>query len=203
MAKFYQYRAGSIRWQGHRKIVQLNGGRSLCLPRSACVTTGETVLVNSDEAFVRCVDGLAKLMPAYVAKETVQVGSVKLELLIKEITVTDELTAYESLANFHYRGQPLFGRTARLIIQSFHPNYPKTIGYIELATPFYMSKPRTAILNRPFQSGGIRWGELGQRYRSPLYQPCSPSCPVCNLSGVQRNRSRPAAHTTRAGIRPN
>jgi GNAT superfamily N-acetyltransferase len=153
---FSQRRVEAVRWRGHRKIVRLNGGRQLCLPRSACVTTGETVLANSKEAYVRCVDGLAKLTPAYVAKETVQIGSVKLELLIKEITEADELIAYESLANF-YRNQSLFGRTARLIVQCFHPNYPRTIGYIELATPFYMSKPGTAVLNRPFHNGRIKW----------------------------------------------
>jgi ABC-type lipoprotein export system ATPase subunit/GNAT superfamily N-acetyltransferase len=96
-------------------------------------------------------------MPAYVAKETVQVGSLKLELIIKEITEAEELTAYESLANFHYRQQSLFGRTARLIVQCFHPNYPRTIGYIELAMPFYMNKARTAVLDRPFHNGRIKW----------------------------------------------
>jgi ABC-type ATPase with predicted acetyltransferase domain len=82
---------------------------------------------------------------------------MRLELVIKEITTSEELASYESLANYHYRNQPLFGRTARLILQAFHPSYPKTIGYIELATPFYMSKSRTELLNRPFRNDHTYW----------------------------------------------
>ena len=147
----------SVRWQNHLKHVNLSGGRTLALPRSACVTMGERVLMNSCDAYTRCADGLTKLLPSYLAREMIDLGSLRLQLVIKEITEAEELQAYRSLSNYHYRDQPLFGRTARLIIQSFHPSYPKTIGYIELATPFYMSKSRTDVLNRPFRNGKIAW----------------------------------------------
>lgn len=147
----------SIAWKGHHKVANLGGNKKLELPRSACVTGGECILLNSHEAYVRCHDGVAQLLPSYVAVETINLGSIRLELIIKEITTADELASYESLAEYHYRDQPLFGRTARLIIQAFHPSYPRTIGYIELATPFYMSKSRTDLLNRPFRNGNAQW----------------------------------------------
>jgi len=129
----------------------------LAVPRSACVTAGDRVLVNGAEAYVKCVDGRAQLLPSYLAFEEVDLGGLKLELIIKEITETEELAACQSLVRFHYRDQPLFGRTSKLVVQCFHPNYPRTIGYIELATPFYMNKSRTDILDRPFRSGSISW----------------------------------------------
>src|SRR5262249_17505204 len=87
----------------------------------------------------------------------IRIGALKFEFLVKEITEVDELVAYRSLAEFHYRDQPLFGRTARLIVRGFHPAYPKTLGYIELATPFYMNKPRAILFDRHFSDGRAAW----------------------------------------------
>lgn len=157
MTSFRSYKVLSVTWKNHLKIANLGGERRLELPRSACVTEGERILLNSHAAYVRCIHGTAQLLPSYVAVESITLGSIKLELVIKEITTSDELTSYESLADYHYRDQPLFGRTARLIVQTFHPSYPRTIGYVELATPFYMSKSRTDVLNRPYQNGDAQW----------------------------------------------
>lgn len=151
------YKVRSIAWKDHLKIANLGDDKRLELPRSACVTEGERILLNSRAAYVRCQDGVAQLLPSYVAVETMDLGSIRLELVVKEITTSEELASYESLAAFHYRDQPLFGRTARLIVQTFHPSYPRTIGYIELATPFYMSKSRTDLLDRPFRNGHTHW----------------------------------------------
>ena len=157
MAHFRAYTVRSVRWEDHFKHVDLGNQKSLALPRSACVTTGERILVNSHDVYAQCSNGLTQLLPSYVARETIDLGSLRLELIIKEITSSEELDAYRSLTTYHYRNQPLFGRTARLIVQNFHPSYPKTIGYIELTTPLYMSKSRTDILNRPFHCGTTEW----------------------------------------------
>lgn len=157
MTGLRSYKVRSIAWKNHRKIVDLGGGKKLELPRSACVTEDEHILLNSREAYVRCRDGLAQLLPSYVATESIDLGSIRLEVVVKEITTSDEHASCESLTSYHYRGRPLFGRTARLILQTFHPSYPRTIGYVELATPFYMSKSRTDLLNRPFRNGDINW----------------------------------------------
>lgn len=156
MPSLRSYKVRSIRWREHQKILYL-GSRSLALPRSACVTTGDRILLNSTKAYVKCADGLVQLLPSYLAREEIDLGGLKLELVIKEITEAEELAACQSLVRFHYRDQLLFGRTSKLILQSFHPSYPRTIGYIELAMPFYMNKSRTQILNRPFRAGSIEW----------------------------------------------
>jgi hypothetical protein len=86
-----------------------------------------------------------------MACEHLQIGGLNLEFFIKEITEQEEFAAYQALAQFHYRSNRPYGHTAPLIVRKFHPIYPKVIGYIELATPFFMNKARNAILNAPFK----------------------------------------------------
>ena len=107
--------------------------------------------------YVLCRNGSATLSPAYSARDHIQIGSLKLGLIIKEITEQDEIDAYQALTAFHYRERPLFGRTARLVVRCFHPVYPKIIGYVELSTPFYVNKSRAAVLDRPFANGILKW----------------------------------------------
>lgn len=93
----------------------------------------------------------------YVARTQLTVGGLQIEIVIKELTEPEEHEAYLSLAEFHYRGRSLHGRTARLVARSFHPAFPQVLGFIELATPFYMNKARAKILNAPFRLNGIAW----------------------------------------------
>ncbi|GIU76760.1 MAG: hypothetical protein KatS3mg004_3847 [Bryobacteraceae bacterium] len=153
-----RYRVASVEWRGHLKEIRLGtSARTLVLPRSACVSVGDYVVISPERITVPCRNGDALLYPPYAARETVSVGNVSLEVLIKEITEEAEFSAYQALADLHYRGKALHGRTARLVARSFHPMYPSIVGYIELATPFYMSKPRSAVLDAPFHSNGIGW----------------------------------------------
>lgn len=148
-----------IIWHDYLKEIILtdNNLPALRVPRSACVSKGDQVCVRDHEAWVQCKNGKAQILPSYVARERARIGGLNLEFLIKEITDPEEFAAYQALSAFHYRAGGLCGRTARLIVRNFHPGYPKVIGYVELATPLYMSKPRAAILDAPFQAQGISW----------------------------------------------
>ncbi len=151
-------RVNRVVWRGHLKELSLAGKpQTLLLSRSACVSEGDSVCMGKDGAWVACVNGEVQILPIYWAKESLAVGNLHLEFVIKEITETDEFAAYRALTEFHYRGHTLFGRTAKLIVRNFHPSYPQVIGYVELATPFYMNKARAAILNAPFQANGAKW----------------------------------------------
>ena len=127
------------------------------MPLSACVSYGDRVKITDGDAWVLCKNGEAQILPPYVVRDTIHLGGLRVELLIKEITEPGEHQAYQALANFHYRGHVIHGRTARLVARTMHPIYPKVIGYIELATPFYMNKARASILNAPFRMNGISW----------------------------------------------
>lgn len=153
-----RHRVKAVRWRGHLKELSLTGASGpLLVPRSACVTGGDSVEVTRDSVWVICSNGKARISPSYVAREHLKVGGLSMEMIVKEITEADELSAYEALTEFHYRGRSLFGRTSRLIVRCFHPVYPSVVGYVELTTPLYMNKPRSAILDAPFRMNGTSW----------------------------------------------
>lgn len=151
---------GPIHWVGeHLKRVRLRGGPSLLLPRSACVTEGNIVRVDTEGHAWLVADGgdLVQLAPSYSREDQVQMGDLDLSLVVKEITELDEFRSYQALTRFHYRDETLFGRTARLVVRAFHPLYPSIIGYVELTSPFYMNKARSRFLDAPFDHHGVRW----------------------------------------------
>ena len=153
----------------HLKEVRFTDDETtLLLPRSACIGKGDQVELNENAAWVICENGKAQIFPVYEALELLQVGGLELQFLVKEITELEELLAYQSLTEFHYRRRTLFGRTATLVVRNFHPIYPKIIGYIEISTSLYMNTARKAILDAPFQAENISWKtwdkETGRRY---------------------------------------
>src|SRR5256885_15713345 len=92
----------------------------LIVPLSACVSEGDRIRVFNGDAWVVCKNGEAQILRPYVVEDTLRLGGIRLEILIKEITEPEEYHAYRALADFHYRGHLLHGRTARLIIRTFH-----------------------------------------------------------------------------------
>ncbi len=148
----------SATWRGHLKRLRLEpGARYLTVPLSACLSTGDKVRLSENSAWVLCKNGETRILPPYLVEDTIAIGGLVLHVLMKEVTEREEHAAYASLANLHYRGHAIRGRTARLIVRTFHPLYPKVIGYVELATPFYMNKARSELLDAPFELGEIGW----------------------------------------------
>ncbi len=153
-----QLQVVGVTWKGHLKHLRLEPGtRRLEVPRSACVSTGDQVNITNNGAEVLCKNGKSQFLPTYSAPDVLHLGGLTQQVLVKEITELEEHVAYCSLTDYHYRGQRIHGRTARLIVRTFHPGYPKVIGYVELATPFFMSKARAKVLNTPFEYGEVRW----------------------------------------------
>lgn len=102
-------------------------------------------------------NGDCKILQPYIVPDMLNLGGVRLEVLVKEVTEDEEHAGYKALADYHYRGKVIHGRTARLIVRTFHPKYPKVLGYIELATPFFMNKPRSRVMDAPFACGAVAW----------------------------------------------
>ena len=158
LPKNTKLRIGSVSWKGHVKRLRIDPlGEFITVPLSACITKGDYIRIEDNNAWVICKNGESQFLSSYFAKEKLRLGSLKLETAVKEITEQDEFESYTSLAEFHYRGSVIHGRTARLILRTFHPTYPKVIGYVELATPFYMNKARSEVLNAPFKLGSVQW----------------------------------------------
>ena len=104
-----------------------------------------------------CKEGLVQILPAYFVREELRFEGLSAELVVKEITERDEHDSYVHLASLHYRRHEIHGRTARLVVRSFHPAFPKVLGYVELATPFFMNKARSRIMDAPFKNGSVSW----------------------------------------------
>ena len=91
-----------------------------------------------------------------------KIGDLKIPVSVKEITKPEEYEAFCHLQFHHYRGKSLFGRHAPLVMCVSHPLLPFVIGYIELATPFLVSKPRHELFNTACQLNGIGWEQWNQ-----------------------------------------
>ena len=152
------YKVATVNWKGHKKRLRLEpSGLMLDVPLSACVTKGDRVRVEAGDAWVLGKNGECKILQPYIVPDVVNLGGVELEVLVKEVTDEEEHVGYQALADYHYRGKAIHGRTARLIVRTFHPKYPKVLGYIELATPFFMNKPRSRVMDAPFACGPVAW----------------------------------------------
>ena len=152
------YQVATVNWKGHTKRLRLEpGGLLLNVPLSACVTKGDRVRYGSGDVWVIGKNGDCKILQPYIVPDVVNLGGGQLEVLVKEVTEQEEHVGYQALADYHYRGKVIHGRTARLIVRTFHPKYPKVLGYIELATPFFMNKPRSRVMDAPFTCGTIAW----------------------------------------------
>src|ERR1700676_761577 len=152
-----RYRIKKFKSQNKYKELILTSSDSFNLTYSSCVDKGNKVFQRQSDLFIECKNGNVKIFPTYCQKDKINIGGLSIELLIKEITDESELISYKSLANFHYKEKSLFGRTSILVVINSTPYLPKVIGYIELATPFYVNKPRSGILNAPFHHNGISW----------------------------------------------
>jgi ABC-type multidrug transport system ATPase subunit/GNAT superfamily N-acetyltransferase len=148
----------TVSWKGHLKRLTLQPNHSyLSVPLSACVSKGDQIRLVNGEAWVKCKNGESQFLQPYCERETLTIGGFQIEILVKEIMEVEEYQSYQSLAEFHYRNHLLHGRTARLIARTFHPMYPMVLGYVELATPFYMNKARSRVFDAPFKMNGISW----------------------------------------------
>ena len=154
----FAFQVATVHWKGYRKRLRLEPGElMLDVPLSACVTKGDQVRCESGDVWVIGKNGDCKILQPYIVSDVLNLGGVQLEVLVKEVTEDEEHVSYKALADYHYRGKVIHGRTARLIVRTFHPKYPKVLGYIELATPFFMNKPRSRVMDAPFACGAVAW----------------------------------------------
>ncbi|MFY9268863.1 MAG: GNAT family N-acetyltransferase [Candidatus Manganitrophaceae bacterium] len=153
-------RVNSVHFKPHEKVYRLSNGKKLWTHRYCCLGPGDDVVINGPKvAHARCRNGLAQVLPAYAAKDTLSIGERNVRLTIKEIETVEELAGYHQLEEYHYRGKVIHGRRVPLIIRSENPLLPMVLGYIELSTAFIMNRPRAILLNDTFHddTGKISW----------------------------------------------
>lgn len=147
----------SIDWKSPQKLVRLSDGQVLPLSISSCIGETDEVFERNGRFYVKCHNGDALVVPLYVAADALRCGGIIIPLKIKEVETAKEYECFQQLSEFHYRGHRLHGRTAVLIATTEYPLLPTVLGYIQLATPFFMNKCRAEIINAPFKGGFVQW----------------------------------------------
>jgi hypothetical protein len=147
----------SINWKSPRKLARLSDGQVLSLSISSCVGRKDEVTERDGCYYVSCLNGDAQILPLYLRSDTLRCGGVVIPLTVKEIETPHEYESFQQLSEFHYRGHRLHGRTSVLIATTEYPLLPTVLGYVQLATPFFMSKCRRAIIDAPFSEGKVVW----------------------------------------------
>jgi ABC-type phosphate/phosphonate transport system ATPase subunit/GNAT superfamily N-acetyltransferase len=147
----------SIKWKSPQKQARLSDGQVLSLSVSSCIGEGDNILERDGRYLVKCLNGDAQVLPLYLSPDTLRCGGVVVPLTIKEIETEHEYQSFQQLSEFHYRGHKLHGRTSVLIATTEYPLLPAVLGYVQLATPFFMSKCRANIVNAPFSDGEVKW----------------------------------------------
>lgn len=150
-------RVASIDWKAPLKLVRLSDGQTLQVSVSSCIGIGDEIIERDGSYFVSCLNGEAQVMPLYVKSATLRCGGIVVPLKIKEVETDHEYESFQKLSEFHYRGHRLHGRTSVLIATTDYPLLPAVLGYIQLATPFFMNKCRAEIVNAPFSVGPVTW----------------------------------------------
>lgn len=153
-------RVHSVRYEPLAKIYRLANRKTLRSHRYCCLGPGDDVVVaGPNAAHALCRNGRAQILPAYVAYDTIAMGTRQFRLTIKEIRTEEELAGYHQLEECHYRGKVLHGRRVPLIVRSEDPLLPLVLGYIELSTAFIMSRPRALLFDDEFhdETSDITW----------------------------------------------
>lgn len=147
----------TIKWKAPGKILRLDDGQTLSVSRSSCVGKGDELVQDKDGWLVTCRNGHSRLLPLYCTADKIKCGETIVPIDVKEIETEEEYEGFVHLRDFHYRGKALHGRTSALVAVTEQPLLPKVLGYIELATAFFMNKARYRILDAPFRNETISW----------------------------------------------
>jgi ABC-type ATPase with predicted acetyltransferase domain len=147
----------SIQWKSPQKMVRLSDGQIFPVSISSCIGKDDQIVEKNGRMFVSCLNGHAQLLPLYVSPDILRCGGIVVPLRIKELETEKEFQSYQQLSEFHYRGHQLHGRTSILIATTEYPLLPAVLGYIQLATPFFMNKCRSRIVNTAFKIGPVQW----------------------------------------------
>jgi ABC-type lipoprotein export system ATPase subunit len=143
--------------------LRLASGATICLRAFAPVGEGDSVLVSDDGTDVRLAlqdeSSLVELSRPWSHAESVDLGTERLAVVVKEVETESELTALSNLKQFHYRGEKTAGRAVPLIAVVHHRLLPEVVGFIELTSAMLVNTARKAVLDRPFSdsSRGVHW----------------------------------------------
>ena len=145
---------------GMKATLRLSTGESLTVRRFAPVGKGDHVCRNEAGILVKLNEssGLVPLTPPWRWSTDFDDG-LDVKVKVKEIVSEDELTEFERLTHFHYRGKGGMGRSVPLIAKVDVWDLPSVVGFIELSSTFIVNTARSRFLNAQFvdRDRGFAW----------------------------------------------
>ena len=164
------YSVTGVSSKGVTKRLRLSNGSTINTHRFACVGEGDEILITSGgRVSVKTQNGYIGITPPYSEKiEFEPAEGIRLILECREIASQPDYDAYQALSQFHYRNQNSFGRRAILILTCRNPDFPSTLGFVEITTAFLSSKNRSDLFNAPFESDvgrHVKWDTWDEQTR--------------------------------------
>lgn len=156
--------------------LSLESGESLCVGRYSPVGKGDLVAHTQKSASVILRDSqeAIQIKPVWKKRRRAKIGGESLSIVLKEIETEDELSGYQRLTQYHYRGSKGVGRSVPIIATVNSNELPKVIGFIEVTSSLLTNSARRAILDSKFSDleSGVAWvgwnGKTAKAYSNTI-----------------------------------
>jgi ABC-type lipoprotein export system ATPase subunit len=147
---------------GEQSVLRLDDGSSISARRFFPAGKGDLLRITNltIEAFAKHDGEWVTLTPCWSWKTTAQLGPYLIDLTFKEIETTEELSRFEGLRRFHYRGSGGAGRAVPIIATTEIWDLPRVAGFIELSSSMIANTARKRFFDHPyFENAGVSWRE--------------------------------------------
>lgn len=145
--------------RGHTVDLVSGDGQTITLHRFAPVGKNDSLITDGGNVATRLESGqVVPLTPAWERVSEIDIEP-PLKVVVKEIETAEELSGYDSLTQFHYRGTGGAGRRVPLIAVVHHWELPQIVGFIELTSTFLVNTARARLFDAHFSDAesGIAW----------------------------------------------
>lgn len=149
--------------KGFRTEITLASGLLRSCHPYVVLGEGDKVLAKERGLYAVVDNGLSLIPISRIWKKKffLDIGTRMVAITIKEIETAEELSAFQLLQKYHYKGATASGRTAPLIAKADDPLLPPILGFIELTSGLLVNSARRRIFDRPFHDkpSGVAWNK--------------------------------------------
>ncbi|MER8770921.1 ATP-binding cassette domain-containing protein [Mesorhizobium sp. M0960] len=145
---------------GHESQIRLDNGRTILARRFLPVGKEDVLSLSgpSIKVLARKDNRWIEVGIPWEKNETIDVGGTPATVCFKEIETAEELSQFENLKKFHYRGGGGAGRIVPIIAKSDLWDLPALLGFVELSSSMIANTARKKFFDFPYKEiGGIHW----------------------------------------------
>lgn len=146
--------------KGEKAILKLADGQRLSMRRYVPVGTEDYLKLenNSVYVWVKNERQFIDIGDGWSCQSQLEMPNAHANIVFKEIETADELSLYEELRKFHYRGGGGIGRTVPIIATSDRWDLPSVLGFIEISSSMIANTARKRFFDFPYdEPAGPHW----------------------------------------------